>query len=86
MLDEPGIDGQPLRPLLVEKHVAYLGEDAFTSRLPLRPPDLHKAGANGMNFQHSQIVISEPANLASAGREMTHFLHLHTMGSSKKGV
>src|ERR1700756_2082492 len=61
MLEEPGIDGQPLSPLLVEKHVGYLGEDAFASRLPLRPPDLHKAGANGMNFQHSQIVISDAA-------------------------
>jgi hypothetical protein len=76
MLDEPGIDGQPLSPLLVEKHVGYFSENAFASRLPLRSPDLHKAGANGINFKHSQqIVISEPANLLCAGREMTHFLH-----------
>ena len=52
VLDEPGVDRKPLRPLLVEKHIGH-AEQALVSCLPLWPPDLHKSSANGMNFQHS---------------------------------
>ena len=52
VLDEPGIDRKPLRPLLVEKHIGDASE-ALVSRFPLRLPYLHKPGANGMDFQHS---------------------------------
>jgi len=75
VLDEPNINGQPLGPFLIEKHIGDLTQHAFASCLSLRRPDLNKARANGMDFQHSLIVISGPANLIFAGREMTHFLH-----------
>src|SRR5580698_2320886 len=51
MLDDPGVDRQPLRPVFVKQHVRYPGRPR-ASRFHLWTSHLHQSSANCVNFRH----------------------------------
>ena len=51
VLDDPRVDGQPLRPLWIEEHVRH-ARQTFAARFRLGSPDLYQAGADGVDCRH----------------------------------
>src|SRR5262249_2676258 len=49
VFDNPGVDRQPLGPVVVEEHVAKARGAARPARLRLCAPDLDQAGADGVD-------------------------------------
>jgi hypothetical protein len=66
VLDGPGIDRQPLGPVVVKQHVREAGGTA-AARGHLGPPDLDQTGTECMDFRcHERAIRVRSASSASA--------------------
>src|ERR1700761_7985913 len=58
MLDDPGVDREPVGPIFVEEHVRNASQSG-AARFHLRTSHLHHACTNGVNLRHLLFPSSE---------------------------